>query len=324
MLKDFLIDTTVSIFPATESLFQRLHEVKLKLNYRLHSKGIILLYHRISSGSGGDPQLLCVSPENFRAHLKLLKRYFIPSSVSDIMTRAGGPTRVAITFDDGYRDNLLYAAPILEELDFPAEFFITAAGLNQKNEFFWDMLEQFFPIGKDWNILQAPQTPSHKRYLEECSIFKTLSVLEREKRSLLLMAELGVTPCLREEKRFLNPDELISLANIKNVTIGGHTMNHVSLANLSEKEARMEIEDCKKCLEQILGHEISSFSYPFGTLADFSYRDEILLKQAGFAYGIANYESPVINTESCYDIPRFLVRDWPVELFAEKIKAVLP
>ena len=81
--------------------------------------------------------------------------------------------------------------------------------------------------------------------------------------------------------------------------------------------------EIERILEQLLERNICSFSYPFGTLADFSSREERLLEETGFSYGIANYESPVLK-KTRYDVPRFLVRNWSVEVFAEKIKDVLP
>ena len=323
MLKDQLIRKTISCFPSTEKIFRGLHHLKMKWNFRRHSRGVVLLYHRIADPSGGDPQLLCVSPENFRNHLKFLTEHFLPASVPDLLTLPHDSRRIAITFDDGYRDNLIHAAPILEEFDFPAEFFVATAGLEQKYEFYWDLLEQWFPVGNKWNVELAPQTEDQKRYLQECAIFHNLDASAREKRMELLAAELGRPPVLREEKKFLTPEELTALAGKKNITIGAHTNHHVSLAHLTEDEARQEISDSKRILERLLSREICSFSYPFGTLADFSIREEALLKEAGFSYGIANYESPVLKNTR-YDIPRFLVRNWPVEVFAEKIKAVLP
>ena len=323
MLKDCLIRKTVSCFPATEKMFRELHRLKMKWNFRRHSRGVILLYHRVSDPSGGDPQLLCVSPENFRNHLKFLSEHFIPTPVSELLAAPGSSHRIAITFDDGYRDNLTNAAPILEEFNFPAEFFVATAGLEQKYEFYWDLLEQFFPLGNDWNVELEPQTENQKRYLRECSIFHNLNVSGREKRMEQLAAELNRETVLRDKKRFLTPEELSSLAKKKNITIGAHTNNHVSLAHLSEEEARREIMDSKRILEQLLERNICSFSYPFGTLADFSSREERLLEETGFSYGIANYESPVLK-KTRYDVPRFLVRNWSVEVFAEKIKDVLP
>lgn len=323
MLKELLIRKTVSYFPATEKIFQRLHTLKMHRKYRKYSRGVILLYHRIAHPSGGDSQLLYVTPENFREHLKYLSENFIPTSVSELLSAPRDCRQVAITFDDGYRDNFVNAAPILEEYNFPAEFFIATAGLEQTYEFYWDFLEQIFPLEKDWNVEQPPKTENQKRYLHECMIFHSLDASDREKRLRQLIAETEKTPVLREDKKFLSPKELLCLAEKKGITIGAHTKNHVSLTHLTDKEAWKEITESKQVLEQLLQRKIRAFSYPFGTLSDFSAREENMLKAAGFSYGIANYESPVLKP-SRYAIPRILVRNWPLEIFAEKIKAFLP
>ena len=53
------------------------------------------------------------------------------------------PRAVALTFDDGYLDNLVeYAAPVLERAGLPATFFLTSGWLGRPGEYWWDTLER--------------------------------------------------------------------------------------------------------------------------------------------------------------------------------------
>ena len=91
---------------------------------RTRAHALILLYHRIAR-PGSDPWKLCVTPENFRGQLRVLQRHceFVPlTAVPDCLAagRPSGRAPVAITFDDGYVDNLRNALPILRAFDAPA------------------------------------------------------------------------------------------------------------------------------------------------------------------------------------------------------------
>lgn len=79
------------------------------------------------------------------------------------------------------------------------------------------------------------------------------------------------------ERRGMNRQEIKELAQSFNV--GGHTYHHVNLTRISPKEAETEIVEGKKRLEDIIGRELLSFCYPYG-----SFNDEIInfVKQAGF------------------------------------------
>jgi peptidoglycan/xylan/chitin deacetylase (PgdA/CDA1 family) len=124
---------------------------------RLESAGLVLLYHRMAEVER-DPQLLCVSPKHFAEHLEVLKRLARGLSrpvlplldVADAFTWPGIETRVrdrprrpvAITFDDGYADNLHHAKPLLEKYDAPATVFVTSGFVSRREEFFWDELDR--------------------------------------------------------------------------------------------------------------------------------------------------------------------------------------
>jgi len=84
----------------------------------------VLYYHRVGPFRPGAPRKMNVSPEAFRAQMLLLRRHRVEVLTLDQVLEGG--RGVALTFDDGYRDCLEHALPILQSLGFPATFFIVA------------------------------------------------------------------------------------------------------------------------------------------------------------------------------------------------------
>jgi len=112
-------------------------------------KGVIVLtYHRINDKIANDN--LVVHPKKFSKQMFFLsfyRRQFRVIGIEEMMEYLSSErtidsgetgTKILITFDDGYRDNYLYAWPILKRYRFPAVIFLTAKyiGSEYKKERF--------------------------------------------------------------------------------------------------------------------------------------------------------------------------------------------
>ncbi len=117
---------------------------------RMHGQLVVLCYHRVLPSHRKAAYFLpdlVVTPEAFRQHCAALRKHYTVKTLHDACNtlRTGQATKkplAAITFDDGYRDNFEFAAPILRTLDLPATFFIVAGLAGTETQPWYDRLGQ--------------------------------------------------------------------------------------------------------------------------------------------------------------------------------------
>lgn len=328
---------------------------------KLLGRGVVLLYHRIIE-LPSDPQLLAVTPERFTAQLEVLVRMFEVVPLLDLITHGtrgrGAKRKAAITFDDGYSDNLHEAAGCLQDMGLSATVFVTTGAIGSREEFYWDELERILLLkrtlpprlelaGEDgkafvrdlgssanataseiqaqrsWSVTAATDpTVRHSLYRELCELFRRLPIAEREtmRRQLLEWAELPREA--RESHRALTLEELLALASFNGIEIGAHTVNHPSLAFLEFDEQRAEIRQSREWLKSNLGVEkISGFAYPYGTYEDYTSETVSAVIESEFAYACCNRPDVVRSHAVPFQIPRLIVRNWHGDRFIKELKA---
>jgi peptidoglycan/xylan/chitin deacetylase (PgdA/CDA1 family) len=337
------------------NLLRRLREGLLR---RLAPGPRILLYHRIAELSS-DPQLLAVPPARFAEQLIVLRKRFQVLPLGDLVqaVRAGRASRrmAAITFDDGYADNLHEAQPLLARAGLPATVYVASGTLGTAREFWWDEMERLLLLPgrlpavvrlavdgeqiagalgdvatysegqwqelRGWNVLRSDDpTPRHALYRRLCRRLKSLRPCDRETVLSDLRTQIGAGETGRETHRALSDEELRTLA-ARDVEIGGHTVSHPTLAVLTAAEQGAEIRDGNARLERIVGKRITGFSYPFGDRADFTAETINLLRQAGIEHACANYAERFHAGSDVYRLPRHVVRNWSPAHFSQWLAA---
>src|SRR3954453_14358280 len=124
---------------------------------QVNPRGLILMYHRIAEDPL-DPWHLCVTPDNFKEQLEVLRstglRIIHLRELAASLALGKVPKRsVVITFDDGYLDNLENGRPLLERYGIPATVFIASGYLASEGEFWWDAMDRV--------LLTPGQLPEH-------------------------------------------------------------------------------------------------------------------------------------------------------------------
>lgn len=100
--------------------------------------------------------------------------------------------------------------------------------------------------------------------------------------------------------KILSESMLLELSKV-GVEVGAHTVNHLKLTNITEKEAEFQIKHSKEYLEQLLGKKIDSFSYPHGNYNNDTIR---LVKECGFTNALTCKSGFAQDAQSIFEIPR--------------------
>jgi hypothetical protein len=143
-----------------------------------------------------------------------------------------------------------------------------------------------------------------------------------EKDALLeeILVWADVSRVARHTHRMLREDELRALADDGTMEIGGHTVNHVSLASAPIDVQHNEISECKIVLEQLAGRAISAFAYPHGSATDYTAQTTELVKESGFTCACSAFEGIIRQETGLFELPRFEVGDWDGPTFARRLE----
>ena len=284
----------------------------------LRSFDVILLYHRVAD-LDSDPWSLCTTPAHFSEHLEVLRKC-VPISLRQVSLsgRYGAKRpRVAVTFDDGYADNLYTARPLLERYDIPATFFVVTGYVGQGREFWWDELEKivFGPeiLSETVQFTSASatrcfNTSEFSRSSLYMSLYRDLQPMRHEERRNVLDQLLECShqsPSVRESHRIMSAEEVDKLADGGLIEIGAHTVTHPRLSARPLESQRAELQNSKSWLEERLGRPIASFSYPFGGGGHYSAETVRAVREAGYLRACTTATRRVAKCDNLHELPRF-------------------
>ena len=297
----------------------------------------ILLYHRVARDPG-DPYGLCVDPDRFCAQLGVLRDLVDIVPLDDLVARPArhGTSRrrsqVALTFDDGYADNLIEALPALERHDTPITLFVASGLLGDPRGFWWDRLATLL-VGRqhvDLDLrragvslrisLHGPRAGSdalvalHSR-LRLLDVAAIDTVLEHVARQL--RAEVPRP----HHARVLWPEELEKMASSPLVTVGAHTVDHRLLAGLPREDQERTMRSSARVLEELLDRGVRHFAYPYDDPAAVDDDSFEAARRCGFATACTTSAGRVTALSDRLRLPRRMVRDWDADTFRSHLLA---
>jgi peptidoglycan/xylan/chitin deacetylase (PgdA/CDA1 family) len=290
-------------------------------------------YHRFSLQKEIIPSTpRCIAIKSFKEQIEFLCQNFevIPLSLIAECIKKREPfpkNSITITIDDGYKDNYLLAYPILRKYRVPATIFLTTSYIEGKQTP-WEAKVSFAISHTSLKELSLDGIGKfnlegeRKRYIARKFIIKRLkNVSEKRKNALLekIFEICGVKiPTNLGKELMLSWDEIREM-NENGIEFGVHTVHHPELTNISLREAKWEIEESKREIEEKLGKPVIAFAYPSGV-----YNKEIvqLVKDAGFLCAVTTTVREVKPWSNPYELGRAIGIDEDFSKFKAIVSGV--
>jgi peptidoglycan/xylan/chitin deacetylase (PgdA/CDA1 family) len=197
--------------------------------------------------------------ERFGAHLDYLRTKTAPVALDEVVRAAEGTSRlpnraVLITFDDGHRDVLDVAMPMLRERGLPAVAFVVAGLLDTETPHWWTEVKDLVRAGGH-SSQTANQGPDEAvRILKRVPDTARRGAIE-ELRSTAGRSAGAVEQLARTDLRTLESN---------GIAIGNHSLSHPCLSRCEDEAIRTEVGDAREILERAIGHDVDAFAYPDG------------------------------------------------------------
>ncbi len=258
---------------------------------------IVLCYHRVNDH--GDSKRPALSPARFSEHLAWLgTRFRIVAAAEIARSRDAEERRAAITFDDGYPDNVTEALSCLRSADVPATMFaVTGCRV---------------PWTERVHRIPGIATEEVKRRLKR---------LDPESRDREIDALVDRHGEYEDGETLLGPVDLGAWREAGH-EVGAHTRTHPILTRCPDVDLEAEVDGSRQDLERALGEAPSLFAYPGGA---FDERTVARVRAAGFDAAFATGGGWVDASSPRFALPRVDVRpDATVAVLAAEISGLLP
>jgi len=270
----------------------------------------ILTFHRVNDDN--DPFMPSLPTAVFAARMAYIARHYQVLPVAELALRLqqGRAPRhaLALTFDDGYRDNLSHVAPILKRLGLPATIFLVTGHIGTPKELWFDRVAMAFKIATARRVAVGqgrmfPLGTVRERLLALDAALAQLKLIPDEDRLLAverLVTALRPSGSERPKRLMLSWDEVAALRGL-GFSVGAHTITHPILSRLTPARAWEEIQGSKVAIEKALGEPVNAFAYPNGKAGDYNDTVKELVRAAGFSCavttrrGLNDTDTPVLE-----------------------------
>jgi peptidoglycan/xylan/chitin deacetylase (PgdA/CDA1 family) len=274
----------------------------------------VLIYHRVLARFDplrpGEP-----TSGQFESRMRWLKANFdvvpLADGVAGLRNRSLPRRALAVTFDDGYRDNHDIALPILVRLGVPATFFVATDYLDGGRMFNDTVIEAIRAIDAPVLDLEADGLGVHSLAgddAREAAVRRVLAqvkYLPQVRREAVAdrIAALARTPLAND---LMMSSRQVHALRTSGMEVGAHTCTHPILAAISASQARDEIVNGRKRLESITEGPISLFAYPNGRPnVDFTAAHVVMAREAGFSGAVSTASGAAHAKTDLFQLPRF-------------------
>lgn len=239
---------------------------------------LIIMYHGVSAGRNFSINGRHLPSEEFEKHLKYFKTNFDVVSLKELCDKkklqSQGKHSIAITFDDGYLNNIQHAMPLLLKYGLPATFFVSTKSLHEPEYIHpadyldiirassSEVLEINGTLFYDSN--KQPGSPDNDPY----SFINSLRFDEFKETLVKLKSKYPVKNMVKridpDVYRVVSSEMIEKFSSNDLFAVGSHSHDHVNLSVLSKEEVKHQVGLSKKILEMHAPGSINSIAFPYG------------------------------------------------------------
>ncbi|WP_417581238.1 polysaccharide deacetylase family protein [Pelagibacterium sp.] len=202
---------------------------------------------------------------------------------------------IVLTFDDGYRDNLVHALPILRKHAAPFTLYVPTGLIDGVGLVWWQALEDII-AANDVVVFEMPKGPHYgdagtleqknATFARVYECYRKMPEPDREASIRALATRYGFDLGGHCRDLIMDWSELKEFAEDPLCTIGAHTVYHYELSKLPDHEMRAEIEQSANVLEAQFGRRPKHLSYPIGGVAAAGPREFAAASDLGFSTAV--------------------------------------
>lgn len=263
----------------------------------------------------------------FERSLRRLRRHYRFISLDDAIEMLAGtvsikPYCMVVTFDDGFRNNVTYAMPILKKYCIPATIYLTTGNIEDREPFWFDRLDYALQSKKlDGLMVEIGgeqitlHTSSRHGMISTC--YQMINAIKsRKDDDAELLQTISAVISMLESKHgrklkdifevdewsaLLTWDEIRKAAN-QGMTFGGHAVNHVRLPFVSKNEGKAQLIQSKDMIESKTARACNHFAYPNG---DFDDSSANLVQECGYRSAVTVLEGSNKVGDDLYKLRRY-------------------
>ena len=251
----------------------------------------VFCYHQVLEAPdpfrAGEP-----TAAEFARDVELIDTVFSVLPFGEAATRLSTntlPKRAAcVTFDDGYENNHSLAAPILEKAGVPATFFVTGGAIDDgvmRNDLVIEAVASSGgspKLADEYAFLERPKAGASPSDIVS-TLLQQLKYRPMDER-WEIARRLYSDNVGNELPRLMMTRDQVADLTTRGFEVGGHTINHPILKELSDAEASEEIHACSEWVRSVTGSLPKTFAYPNGRPGvDFEEKHVKMVDEAGFS-----------------------------------------
>ena len=282
------------------------HRIPLRWLERIHlvCNGLVFMFHEVHDDfvRGLNTGITVSGLNSMIAQLRTEGWDIVALDEVMCRLRDGDPSRrfAVLTFDDGYRDLLTRALPVLEHHDAPFTVFVPTGAPTRELHSWWLGVRGLFErhdeitIAGMGTVFTCGDIESKMKGYQEVSKW----VHQDYRRARLLtetFREYKISLTSLNDTQFMNEAELRDVARHRLATVGAHTTSHGALSTFDADLARREMSDNRAYLEHLLDRQVIHLAYPYGTPAACGPREFRLAAEVGFRTAVTARYGPVFS-----------------------------